>query len=619
MALGGLGGAGKVATVFVDVEGDLTNFKKDVAAAGTHAEKSLGSRMGRAGKVAGTALAVGAGAALAGGVTAFVGFERGMNEVFTLIPEAGQENFDKLTAQTKDFAKEFGVLPEQVIPSLYDALSAGVPRDNVFAFLEDANKFSKAGAVDLGTAVDGLTSTLNAYGLGADQAEAVSDSLFTAVKLGKTTVGELSDSMFQVAPIASAFGVDIDQVSAAFATLTSQGTPTSVAATQIKGAISELGKEGTKASKAFEEMSGQSFPDFIASGGTLQEAAALMRGGADELGVSMVDLFGSIEAGQAFVGLASDVEGAQETLDAVNDSAGATDVAFEQMEKGIGPVLDKLKARFAVLSIEIGQTLAPTIERVGGVVLGFVEALGALPGPVLASIIAAVGFAGALLALSGPILRTIQLVKMMSAVLAVNPYVLIVAATIALAILIVKNWDTIVAAVGAAASAVGDFLTRYISDPAGWIADKIELLPAIFSSAWSSVKQTVADAAMFLLGKFREIGAAADRALGPIDEILGFGFKAGGAVLGAIGVPGFDTGGIVPGATGSPQLILAHGGETVLPTHKRGMEGAAGGGGDTIVVNLHDATIRSEDDVLRLARMLAEETRRTKRSQGVKS
>jgi hypothetical protein len=34
------------------------------------------------------------------------------------------------------------------------------------------------------------------------------------------------------------------------------------------------------------------------------------------------------------------------------------------------------------------------------------------------------------------------------------------------------------------------------------------------------------------------------------------------------GLPNFDDGGIVPGSVGSPQIIRAHGGETVLPTHK---------------------------------------------------
>jgi hypothetical protein len=47
-------------------------------------------------------------------------------------------------------------------------------------------------------------------------------------------------------------------------------------------------------------------------------------------------------------------------------------------------------------------------------------------------------------------------------------------------------------------------------------------------------------------------------------------------------VPGFASGGVVPGPMGSPQLIQAHGGETVLPTHKPG-----GVGGNTYIVNLY--------------------------------
>jgi hypothetical protein len=42
-------------------------------------------------------------------------------------------------------------------------------------------------------------------------------------------------------------------------------------------------------------------------------------------------------------------------------------------------------------------------------------------------------------------------------------------------------------------------------------------------------------------------------------------------------LPGFDTGGIVPGPLGAPVPILAHGGETVLPTHKN-----LGFGGPTV-------------------------------------
>ena len=49
---------------------------------------------------------------------------------------------EEMTGQVRDFAKEFGVLPDQVVPALYQSISAGVDDDNVFTFLEQAVKTS---------------------------------------------------------------------------------------------------------------------------------------------------------------------------------------------------------------------------------------------------------------------------------------------------------------------------------------------------------------------------------------------------------------------------------------------------------------------------------------------
>ena len=73
--------------------------------------------------------------------------------------------------------------------------------------------------------------------MSAEEAGTVSDQLFTTVRLGKTTFGELGASIAQVAPIAAAYGISIDQVLGAVASLTKQGTPTAQAMTQIRAAI----------------------------------------------------------------------------------------------------------------------------------------------------------------------------------------------------------------------------------------------------------------------------------------------------------------------------------------------------------------------------------------------
>ena len=103
--------------------------------------------------------------------------------------------------------------------------------------LEIAAKAAVGGVTDTRTAADGLTSIMNAYKIEVGQAANVSDKMFTAVKLGKTNFAEISASISQVAPLAASFGVSIDDVLAALATLTKSGTPTAQAMTQIRSAI----------------------------------------------------------------------------------------------------------------------------------------------------------------------------------------------------------------------------------------------------------------------------------------------------------------------------------------------------------------------------------------------
>lgn len=326
------------------------------------------------GKKVGAGLAVGAGAIAAftaKGLSDFASFQTGMNEVFTLLPGESQATFDKLTDQTKDFSKEFGVLPNDVIPSLYQALSAGVPKDNVFSFLETAQMAAKGGVTDLETAVDGITSVVNAYGDAEISATEASDMMFTAVRLGKTNFEELSGSMFQVAPIASSLGVNFNTVTAALANLTAKGTPTSVAATQMKGALSELGKEGSKADQAFRDIAGMGFTQFLESEGNVVSAFTLMAEEAENSGKSVLDMFGSIEAGQAVLSLTADGGDAfLDTLIEMGDSAGATETAFETMDTGLQASLDRIKAALSVLFIDVGEKLAPVVEAALDKIIG---------------------------------------------------------------------------------------------------------------------------------------------------------------------------------------------------------------------------------------------------------
>ena len=62
-------------------------------------------------------------------------------------------------------------------------------------------------------------------------------------------------------------------------------------------------------------------------------------------------------------------------------------------------------------------------------------------------------------------------------------------------------------------------------------------------------------------------------------QTIDAGIEFGSGAVGAVGdFLGFDEGGVVPGPRGQPRLVVAHAGETILPTHKEG------GAGETVVI-----------------------------------
>ncbi len=299
----------------------------------------------------------------ASSLKAFSSFEQGMNEVFTLLPDASEAALGEITKQVKAFSKEMGILPEQTVPALYQALSAGVPEDNVFEFLGTAQKAAVGGVTSLETAVKGLTAVVNSYGADVVPVQKASDLMFLAAGLGATSFDELSNSLYNVLPSASASGVAFEDIAATMVVLTNMGVPTTVATTRVRAAIDELSKTGTKTDKIFRQIAGKSFKQFIAQGGNLQEALQMLEEEAKQNNLGISDLFSSIEAGGAAIALTGKGTGAfRDALEAMSGAAGATEAAYEKLENGIGRTFQKLQSKFEWLKVEVGQRIGNALS-----------------------------------------------------------------------------------------------------------------------------------------------------------------------------------------------------------------------------------------------------------------
>lgn len=328
----------------------------------------------------GAALAAGAAATkfAADSVKAFNSFEKGMAEVFTLMPNASGAAMTKMSADVRKFAVEAGRLPEEVVPALYQAISAGVPADNVFDFLEVSSNAALGGVTSLETAVDGISSVVNAYGVDVLGAGKASDLMFTAVKLGKTTFDELANSLYNVVPTASALGLEFGNVTAALAAMTAQGTPTSVATTQLRQLLVELSQEGSKANLVFQQMAGMGFREFIAQGGNLQDALKLMEQAAGQSGVGLNDLFSSVEAGSAALTLTGKGTAAfTNALNEMDGALGATETAAATMGETTTQKMAEMQATLNEFKLTVGEELTPAVTEL---VLVFTDLAGmALP------------------------------------------------------------------------------------------------------------------------------------------------------------------------------------------------------------------------------------------------
>jgi len=232
-------------------------------------------------------------------------FEASMAKVSTLFTGTDEE-FGQLSNTILELSSATGLAADELAEAAYSALSASVPAEDLGTILDKSAKLAAAGFTDVDTALSATAKTMNAYGVTGEEAiDKVQKVLIQTQNLGITTVGELGASLAQVTPTAAAFGVSFEQVGASLAVMTAQGTPTAQATTQLNSLIAELGKSGTTAAKNLakaaegSKYAGMSFLEMMDAGATLDEVLGMMQASADESGVSMVDMFSSIEAGKA--------------------------------------------------------------------------------------------------------------------------------------------------------------------------------------------------------------------------------------------------------------------------------------------------------------------------------
>lgn len=428
---------------------EMKNFgsvsAQQIAAAGEDVQE-FGGKIETVGKKVSVASATSA-AALGASVKLASDYTDAVAKVGT-VADLQSVSLEKLRDDMLQLSTETGRGAGEIADATYQAISASVDTADAVSFVGTSVGLAKAGFLETADAVDVLTTIINAYGLEASDAGRLSDILIQTQNDGKTTVNELSQSMGQVIPLASAYGVNIENLAASYAQLTKNGVATAQAGTYLKSMLNELGDSGSDVGEILKSKTGKSFGQLMNDGMSLGDVLGILNDSVNGDSEALAGLWSSSEAGTGALSILSSGVGAfNDELGNMQDSTGNVADALETLSTPSAKAQESLNA-VKNAGIELGsaalEAIAPLLEQLAETVKSLTERFSNLS-PATQTVIVAVM---AILAALGPVIIIIgTLIQSIGAIMTIAPAVATALGTVKIAIAAIGGPVTIVIAV----------------------------------------------------------------------------------------------------------------------------------------------------------------------------
>lgn len=283
-------------------------------------------------------------------------FTDGMAKIYTIADE-GQVPMSEMRQQLIDLSNATGFDLDDLTEAEYQTVSASVETADAVEFLNSATKLARAGFTSTTKSVDVLTTVMNSYGKEVYDVDYISDVLLKTQNDGKTVVDQLAGSLGVIVPLASAYHVGLEDIAAAYATMTKQGVPTTKATTFLRAVFTELEKESSDVNKILNELTGKTFAQLMDEGNHLSDVLGILYHHVGDDSEAFERLFGNVRSSQAVATLMADDFGILNMeLERMYNASGQTEKALEVLET------PSLKAKRAIQQLknsgmELGTTL----------------------------------------------------------------------------------------------------------------------------------------------------------------------------------------------------------------------------------------------------------------------
>lgn len=310
----------KAGSIYADTRVNTKGFKKGL------------QTLKKSTVIAGAAITAAFGATMVKAIKKANEFQKAITNVSTLV-DAAEVSMVKMSKAVLTLNPELGDATE-LTKGMYQAFSSGAEdMDEALKVTEDSAIFAKAALTDTFTAVDVLTTAVNAYGKETMSTTKASDIFFQTIKSGKLTGEELASSIGTSIPLFSSAGVELEELASAMAAMTKQGVDANSATTQLNAIINAFLKPSSSMVDLLKEMGYESGSAFIKAEG-LAGALELVADATDGDAAAIAELVPNIRGMRGVMALTG--EGGKTftaTLEEMGNAAGITTEAFEKQEK----------------------------------------------------------------------------------------------------------------------------------------------------------------------------------------------------------------------------------------------------------------------------------------------
>ncbi|RPF48262.1 TP901 family phage tail tape measure protein [Hydrogenoanaerobacterium saccharovorans] len=356
---------------------------------------TIASTKAQLAKTIGVVGAVGA-AIYAGPVQSAVKFESKMADVVKVVDglkdgtgELTQEYF-QMKKEFLDLSTKIPMTGEQLTEIAAAAGQAGIAREEIIKFSEDAGKMGIAFDTTAEQAGEWMAKWRTSFGLSQEQVVELSDKINYLGNTSAANAAQISSIVMKVGPLGEVAGFANGEIAALGATLVSVGVSEDVAATGIKKVMTTMtaGAAATKRQQAVLDTMGISATDLAqrmqkdAKGAVLDFMGAIHKLPKAEQTATLKNYFGE-ESVSAIAPMLTKLDLLKEQFEKVGDAsqyAGSMEAEYASRADTTENKIQLAKNSLTKLSVTLGETFLPYMgqaaEKVSELVTqfaGFVE------------------------------------------------------------------------------------------------------------------------------------------------------------------------------------------------------------------------------------------------------